>query len=818
MPASFLRVLRLPLLAFVLGGAATLAVWSELQRAEQAKFRLRFEARANELRLRIEDRMRDHERTLRGALGLHQASKSVERDEWRAYMRNLNLADHPGSRGYGSIRLVPHAALDDFLRSTRADGAPDFTLHELGSDDPHYIVEFIEPDSTRPMAEGFDVGRESRRRAAADAAAESGEPAITEPFTLDLQGGRRISSFLLFLPIYRHDAPVSTPAERRAGLFGWVYTPLFTEGLLRGLDDGLVFSLRENRPGGLLFFRDGATFSASWSRPLYRDRWLLDCAPVGQARRAPQSLLILALGFTSSTLLAGILGSLQRVRLRAEKRAREMTEGLRRREADLARALDDREAALRKADDANRAKSVFLANMSHEIRTPMNAILGYAQLLRLDRSLGPEQRDRMGIINRAGEHLLALIDDILEMSKIEAGRATLNPSDFDLRKLLADIVELCDVRARSKGLALSLSLDPSVPSHVSSDPGKLRQILVNLIGNAVKFTDSGTVRVHVDTLPAEGGSLLLRCAVSDTGPGIPPESLPLLFRPFSQAELGRSAAGGTGLGLAIGRSFARLLGGDITVDSTPGAGSTFTLTVRVAPLSSPAPVSVEARPSPERLADGQSPVGLLVAEDNAVGLGLLRDTLAPLGFDLTLAANGAEAVAAFDPARHRAVILDMQMPVMDGLEACRRIKALPGAASVFVLALSASAFDAERAEFLAAGADAFMSKPFRRDALLALLGERLGLRYVYSDSKDAPASPAASGPVDLPESLRAAFSTACVEADYSRLLELCDTLAASDAATAARLRALVSAYDYASLSREISGAETNAARDRLTHA
>ncbi len=812
-PHSLLETSRLPVVAFVLGVAASLSVWGALEHAEHENTRMRIESRAGEMRLKIEARMRDHERTLLGALGLFQASKSVERGEWSAYMRNIVMEEHPGSLGYGAIRLVPKDRLADFLAATRADEAPGFMLRDIRGEGPFYIAEFLEPRVEDDTSLGRDVAREPRRREAADEAAATGRPTLTRPVRL-VQSNRPVSGFLLLCPIYRNGEPVATERERLAALTGWVYTPLQIDALLEGLaPPDLAFALRENRPDGELLQRSREPFDADWSRPLYHERWRLDCATHAGFVHSPTALIILALGVTSSGLLAGILWSLQRVRRRAVELAHDMTEDLRRNKEELVRALAEKAEATRRAESANRAKSVFLAGMSHEIRTPMNAILGYAQLLRLDASLPPAQRERLAIVNRAGEHLLAIINDILEMSKIEAGRVCVSPTEFDLHRLLDDIVELFRERARAKGISLVLLRDVGLRRFVRTDEGKLRQILVNLVGNAVKFTQTGGVVLRVSCEAGEGGALSLRFAVTDSGPGIAAHERELLFRPFSQTELGGKTAGGTGLGLAIAFNFARLLGGDISVESAPGEGSTFTLVIRAEEAVSAAEGAAGVACSPLRLAQGSSRAGLLVAEDNEVSLKLLADVLSSAGFELTLARNGAEAVAAFDPARHRGVILDMRMPVMDGREACRLIKSRPGGDSAFVLALSASAFDAEKADFLASGADHFMSKPFDRDALLALLGERLDLRYEYVCGPESAPAPTLSPdelsrPLRLPETLRSAFGVACREADYSRLLELCDELGRRDADAAARLRKIVADYDYGALARELEAAES----------
>ena len=465
-------------------------------------------------------------------------------------------------------------------------------------------------------------------------------------------------------------------------------------------------------------------------------------------------------------------------------------------------AKQELEEARKAAEQANRLKSAFLANMSHEIRTPMNAILGYAQLLQRDKALSPAHLGQVDTINRAGEHLLAIINDILAMSKIEAGHVVLNAVSFNLHETLDRLIELCSVGTRAKGLALRLTGASDVPVFIVSDESKLRQILLNLIGNAVKFTAAGEIHVTADATRTSGEDVSLRFAVADTGPGIAPAELKKLFQPFVQSAEGMRA-GGTGLGLSIGKQYAKLLGGDITVESELGRGSTFTLTLRARIAKSASIVVRGEKPAILGLAEDTSPPRVLVVDDLPMNRQLLADMLTPIGFDVQLAEDGCHAVDAFAQWKPQAIIMDMRMPVMDGIEATRRIKAMPGGADTFIIALSASAFEEDRRAFEQSGADIFLAKPIRQDEILEHIGERLGLRYVYAETVAAPAPMSRIDPVavaNIASPMRAAFAVACLEADYAQLMELCDTLAATEPETASALRALVTIFDYERLS------------------
>src|SRR3954462_2439303 len=402
---------------------------------------------------------------------------------------------------------------------------------------------------------------------------------------------------------------------------------------------------------------------------------------------------------------------------------------------------------------ANRAKSVFLANMPHEIRTPMNAILGFSQLMLRDRELTPRQCQYLGTINRSGEHLLALINDILEMSKIEAGRTALNPSTFDLPVLLKDLEMMFRVRTDEKKLSFSVETIGDVPRFIVADINKLRQVFINVLGNAVKFTEQGGIglRVRADRERATGPRL--RVEVEDTGPGISPDDQDKLFRHFEQTKTGQQAGTGTGLGLAISREFVRLMGGDITLSSQVGRGSVFVVNL---PLKEGEAQAVHAKDNPRhvlRLQPGQSACRVLIADDIEDNRQLLAQLLAPVGFEVRLATNGAEAVQEFEQWRPHLILMDFRMPVMDGHEAIRRIRAMPGGEDTKIIAVTASAMDDNRQELIEVGADDFIGKPFRESDLFQKMHAHVGVEYQYAE--EAAAAPATEAAELTPESLAA---------------------------------------------------------------
>jgi PAS domain S-box-containing protein len=402
-------------------------------------------------------------------------------------------------------------------------------------------------------------------------------------------------------------------------------------------------------------------------------------------------------------------------------------------EAELIQARDAAEAA-------NRAKSVFLANMSHELRTPLNAILGFAQLLAREPNLTPKQQQNLEIINRSGEHLLTLINGVLDMSKIEAGRVEMQPEEFDLRHLLLGLEEMFRLRVVQKELGLVFEYDRQLPRYIRADQNKLRQILINLLGNAVKFTSRGRISLRVSTLPIarnEATINMLRFEVEDTGPGISDDELGTIFEAFTQSDEDGQAQQGTGLGLTISRQYARLMGGDLTVQNKPEQGSIFVLTVPVEIVGQAGqvrPGKIEQRRVVGLMA-GQPVYRLLVVEDVEANRKLLMGLLQPLGFELREAVTGPEAIDLWQTWQPHLILMDIRLPVMDGLEATRRIRAQQqdGEPSTVIIAVTASAFNEDRATILAAGCDDVLRKPFRETELFDTLTHHLGVQFVYQD-------------------------------------------------------------------------------------
>ncbi len=405
--------------------------------------------------------------------------------------------------------------------------------------------------------------------------------------------------------------------------------------------------------------------------------------------------------------------------------AREVSE----REQTLSRAVEERTAQLaertKEAQEANQAKSQFLANMSHELRTPLNVILGFSQLMVRTRSLDPTQRSYLHTINRSGEHLLGLINNVLDLAKIEAGKVTLNETEVDLNGVLDWLQPMFQFKAQSKGIEFLIERGDSLPDRIQTDESKLRQILVNLIGNAIKFTQTGSVTLRVSIAQPN----TLKFEIEDTGVGIASDELAQLFQPFVQAKSGRGAQEGTGLGLAIAQQFVQLMGGELTAQSQIGVGTVFRFAIQ-APWIDAQPTQRSALQQVIGLAPGQPTYRILIVDDLAENRQLLMALLKPLGFEVLEARNGKAAILIAQGWMPHLIWMDLRMPGIDGYEATKQIKATTTPAPI-IIALTGSAFEEDRQVAIAIGCDDFVRKPFRTETIFEKMATHLGVRYLY---------------------------------------------------------------------------------------
>ncbi len=458
------------------------------------------------------------------------------------------------------------------------------------------------------------------------------------------------------------------------------------------------------------------------------------------------------------------------------------------------------------AETANRAKSLFLANMSHELRTPLNAILGFSHLMARNDDVTYKQREYLGIINRSGEHLLNLINDVLEMSKIEAGKTVLNPETFDLHQLLQTIQEMFEIRAKGKKLWFDFIFAPGLPQYVVTDARKLRQLLINLLSNAVKFTDRGGVTLKAwicqEDNQLENNQAQLCFEVSDTGKGIAPEELDKLFDPFVQTACGIQSEGGTGLGLAISKQFVELMGGDIQVKSILGKGSTFTFDIQVVLAESSQIEFHSQQRQVKKIAPGQGNYRIAIVDDHEMNRQLLVELLESVGFEIRTANNGQEAIALWQEWQPHLIWMDMRMPIMNGYEATGYIKSQFQGNKTIIIALTASAFSEQKDQILSAGCDDFVRKPFSEQVIFDKMTQYLGVQYIYATQSDSIATqlpqtvPHTLDLSSLPKELVTRLHEAAIAVDAEQIEQLLVSIPSHCQHIAQAITEMIRNYDF----------------------
>lgn len=472
---------------------------------------------------------------------------------------------------------------------------------------------------------------------------------------------------------------------------------------------------------------------------------------------------------------------------------------------------DELSRAKEAAETANKAKSNFLANMSHEIRTPMNAILGFTQIILKDKTIDEKNRGYIEIINRSGEHLLTLINEILEMSKIEAGHVTYNPSTFDLPRLVQDLKSMFAPRMEAKQLKMTLDISPQTPRFIISDENKVKEILINLIGNAVKFTEQGGITIHVhtekDPTTLFSKSLNLYLDIEDTGIGISEEDLPKLFKAFEQTSSGINAFGGTGLGLAISQSHAKMMGGEITVTSILHIGTTFHVKLIVQEGDQPLIENEIQKREVIGLKPGSRKYQIMIADDHEENRLVVQEMLAPLGFSMINAKDGEEAVALTRSEHPDLILMDLRMPGKDGYQASKEIKASIEGKEIPIIALTASILELDKQHLAEFGMIDFLRKPFKENDLFILIEKYLGQIFEYSSETNAEKGKnknqklvltskiVSTIPIDLIKDLKQAV----LSADFDQIMALIDQIEQSSPQIAGRLREMANDFQYDSL-------------------
>ena len=573
---------RWALALLLIGLVASVAVGLGQLSANQARVQAQLDVAATQAAARLRQRMRSYEYALfatRGAVRVAGTSaETLTREAFARFAGSFDLNERfPGARGVGFVRRMPREQDEAFMQEMRRKGEPDFRIRELqadGLDAPdRYLLMFLEPAADNEGVEGLDLATEFRRRDVLRSAMLSGETRLSAPVMLTVQGTAQARGFLLALPIYTRGNLI-TPAQREQAAYGWAVMPLVADAVLADFDEqdgALALSLSDLQPWNP---PDRFHTSPAWRddtrRPLRRVQlpvfgreWAVEVQALPPFAARLQLPSPAGVGLATALAFA-VLAALLHGALRAAQRQRQ-EEALRQR--------------TEQAEAANRAKSAFLAHMSHEIRTPLNAVIGLSQLLSR-MPLQDKQRLYVDHIASAGAQLLALVNDVLDVSKIEAGEMRLEDVPFETLPLLQEVQAQARVLAANKPLQLHLETGADLPARLRGDPLRLRQVLLNLLNNAVKFTAEGQVTLRAHVLGREADRVLLRLEVQDTGIGIEPQQQEAIFEPFTQADASTTRRfGGTGLGLAIVLRLVRMMGGELSLQSTPGAGSIFTVTL-----------------------------------------------------------------------------------------------------------------------------------------------------------------------------------------------------------------------------------------------
>lgn len=749
---------------------------------------------------------------LHGIVAFFEAHGQISREEFRIFVGS-SLARQPELQALAWDPRVLGAKRGDWENRAQLEGFQDFHFTEEKSEGvlipaqkraEYFPVYYLESLQKNAAALGFDVGSEPRRKIALELARDTGHPKATAPIRLAQEKASQ-RGFIVFEPVYK--GKPETDKERRENLVGFA-TAVFRIGdlielsLAQARENGVALSIHDQADGSLLFYQAGDRIQGhpSWttSVDVAGRHWTLLFEPT----RA-------FLGLRSDnmpwiTLGGGLLITL--ILFTYLWKSATQTAEVRQAQKELLTEVAVRKQAEVTAESASRAKSEFLANMSHEIRTPMNAILGYAQILARDSAMPRFHRDAVATILNSGDHLLHLIQEILDLSKIDAGRMEVEKTNFDLSALVRELGAMFQHPCEEKQIGFRIEA-PSLENTVAvqGDEGKLRQVLINLLGNAVKFTVKGRVTLRVR--PLDGDSW--RFEVEDTGIGIPTEAIQRIFDPFQQETGSR---GGTGLGLAIARRQLEILGGQIGVHSEVGKGSCFHVELAL-PASSDHGVSRATVRELVRLAQGYS-VRALVVDDIRENREVLASMLTLIGCEVVLAEHGRQAVEVVRVSRPQIVFMDIRMPKFDGLEATRRILEDFDAGDIKIVATSASALAHERELCLKAGCDDFVAKPFRAERIYGCLRHLLGVEFEY---KDDPLSPDLRDSIDLsqivlPEDLSTRLTMAA-ELHSATVLKSClaelEQLGTAGQRLAQHLRGFLASYDMKTIQRIIAQIPTS---------
>jgi len=702
----------------------------------------------------LKNRMIAYEMVLRSGVGLLEARPSTTRKEWHDFVNRLDLEHYyPGIQGFGYCKIIYQDELKSHIDSVRAEGFPDYSLRPSGDRGIYTSIVYLEPFSGRNLrAFGFDMYSEPTRHAAMNQAIETGKPSISGVVTLVQETDKDVQpGVLLYIPVYKKGADLSSVEGRRAGIQGFVYSPFRLNDLMRGIlpteRHGIVFSIRDynaakhdelynsyrlDSSGRQSMLSNNVVMTETSTIDVAGRKWEvkynIDADFVSLEERVLSPAILIS-SIIVSILICIVMASISKQKWQSDIAGTKLA------------------AALEKAEEAAKAKSTFVAHMSHEIRTPLNAIIGFTGLVY--RSIKDKAHiEQLGKVQVASQHLLALLNNILDMAKIEAGVLTLHENNFSVANLINATQSQLEYHAETKGLILTSYIDGGVPKYLRGDELRIRQALINYAGNALKFTDSGTVTIRVFCVEDFGSSLKIKFEVEDTGLGLDDHTIKRLFVPFEQADISKTKRrGGTGLGLAITKSIATMMSGEVGVTSQVGRGSTFWFTgilLRAESADNGEYANISYQTSEIGLQYKKRTI--LLVDDMEVNLQVGVAILAEMGLSCITASNGAEAIKKIQEGGIDLVLIDMQMPVMDGIAATKEIRKMPDTADIPIIALTANAFDEDRERCLSAGMNDHLGKPVMPAALRNKL-----LRWLPKNGEEAaPPEPleAVPDPVD----------------------------------------------------------------------